>query len=105
MLFTYLLGFGGDIVPYLLEFRLCRHGEFFKVIDCKKIAGQVHQKAIPIIEHSRKSYCADNAIDKATINLPNFLLVVADSTSPKGTFRGSSSGTWIDGFCIKRPAL
>ena len=78
---------------------------FFKVIDCKKIARQVRQEAIPIIEQSRKSYRADNAVDEATISLPDFLLVVADSASPEGTFRGSSSGTWIDGFRIEMPAL
>jgi hypothetical protein len=38
MLFTYLLGLGGDIVPYLLELRLRRHGVFLKVLDRKKIA-------------------------------------------------------------------
>jgi hypothetical protein len=50
-------------------------------------------------------YHADNAIDEATINLPDFLDVVAESTSPKGTFCGLSSGTWTDGFRIERLAL
>jgi len=65
----------------------------------------VHQKAILIIKYPTKSYCADNAVEEATINLPNFLDVIADSASPKGAFCGSSSGTWTDGFHIERPAL
>ena len=56
-------------------------------------------------KRSRKSYRADNAVDEATINLPDFLLVIADSVSPEGAFCGSSSGTWTDGFRIERPAL
>jgi hypothetical protein len=58
-----------------------------------------------IIKYPTKSYRADNTVDEATINLPDFLVVVADSAPPKGTFRGSSSGTWTDGFGIERPAL
>jgi len=85
--------------------KLCCCGVFSKVLDCEKIARQLHQEAIPIIKSSRKSYCADNAVDKATINLSDFLLVEVDPTSPKGTFCGSSSGTWTNGFHIKRPAL
>jgi len=65
----------------------------------------VRQKSILIIKDPRKSYCADNVVDEATINLPNFVLVVVDSASPKGALCGSSSGTWIDGFRIERPAL
>jgi hypothetical protein len=65
----------------------------------------VHQKVIPIIKYPTKSYHAVNVVDEATINLPDFLLVVADSVSFEGTFCGSSSGTWIDGFHIKRPTL
>ena len=63
------------------------------------------QEAISVIKHLRKAYCADIAVDEATMNLSDFLLVVADSASPEGMFRGSSSGTWIDGFGIERPAL
>jgi hypothetical protein len=65
----------------------------------------VHQKAISVIKHSRKAYRADNAVDEATMDLSDFLLVVAGSASPEGVFHGSSSGTWIDGFGIERPAL
>ena len=39
------------------------------------------------------------------MNLSDFLLVAADSASPEGVFHDSSSGTWIDGIGIKRPAL
>ena len=105
MLFTYLLGLGGDIVPYLLELRLCCHGVFLKVLDRKKIAREVRQKAISVIKHSRKAYRTDNAVDEATMNLSNFLLVAADSASPEGVFHDSSSDTWIDGIGIERPAL
>jgi len=105
MLFTYLLGFGGNVVPYLLELRLCHRGVFFKVLNCKDITRQVHQEAILIIKYSRKSYRADNAIDEATINFSDLLLIDASSTSPEGAFRGSSSATCIDGFWIERPAL
>ena len=63
------------------------------------------QKPIPIIKDSLKTCRADNTVDEATIKLPDFLLVEADSASPKGAFRGSSSGTWIDGFHIVMPAL
>jgi len=63
----------------------------------------VYQEAI--IKHSRKSYCTNNAIDEVTINLPNFLLVIADSTSPEGMSCSLSSGTWIDGFHIVMLAL
>jgi len=52
-----------------------------------------------------KSYCTVNAVDEATINFPGFVLAAADSASPEGVFTGSSSGTWIDGFRIERPAL
>ena len=38
MVFTYLLGFGGDVIPDLLEFLFCRHWVFSKVVDCKEIA-------------------------------------------------------------------
>ena len=63
------------------------------------------QKPILIIKDSLKTYHADNTVDEATIKLPDFLLVEADSALPKGTFCGLSSGTWIDGFCIIMPAL
>lgn len=43
--FTYLLGFGGDIIPYHLKFSFCCCRVFFKVLDCEKIARQVRQKA------------------------------------------------------------
>jgi len=105
MLFTYLLGFGGNVVPYLLELRLCCCGVFFKVLDCKDITRQVCQEAILIIKYSRKSYHTDNAVDEATINFSDLLLVDASSTSPEGAFHGSSSATCIDGFRIERPAL
>ena len=105
MLFTYLLGFRGNVVLYLLELRLCCHGVFFKILDCKKITRQVHQEAILIIKYSRKSYHADNAVDKATINLSDLLLVDVGSTSTEGMFHGSSSATCINGFRIERPAL
>ena len=88
MLFTYLLGFGGDGVPYLLEFLFCRRRVFFEVVNRKKVARQVCQEAISVIKHSRKAYCTDNAVDEASINLSDFLLVVADSVSPEGVFRG-----------------
>jgi hypothetical protein len=50
----------------------------------------VCQKATPIIKDPLKSYCADNAVDEATIMLPNFLLAVAGSASPEGMFCSSS---------------
>ena len=96
-LFTHL-GFQGNIIPYLLEFRFY-HQVFFKVIDCKKIA---RDKVNPII---MTTYCAVNAIDEATINLPGFVLAAVDSALPEGAFPGSSSGTWINGFHIERLAL
>jgi hypothetical protein len=65
----------------------------------------VCQKVTLIVKDPLKSYRADNAVDEATIKLPDFLLAVADPASPEGTFCGSSSGTWIDGFLIERPAL
>ena len=49
------------------------------------------QKAIPTIKDPIKTYRADNAVDEATINLPDFLLVVVDPASPEGAFHGSSS--------------
>ena len=63
------------------------------------------QKAIPIIKDSLRSYYADNTVDEVTIKLPDFLLVEANSASPRGAFHSSSSGTWIDGFRIIMPAL
>ena len=62
------------------------------------------QKVTLIVKDPLKSYCTDNAVDEATIKLPNFLLAIAGSASPKGMFCGSSSGTWINGFLIERPA-
>jgi hypothetical protein len=93
--FTYLLGFRGDIVPYFLEFGFCRHRVFLKVVDRKKIArvAQACQKAIPLIKYPMKSYRAVNVVGEATINFPDFALGVVDSASPKGAFCGSSSGT------------
>jgi hypothetical protein len=38
VLFTYLLSFRGDIVPYLLELRLGRRGVISEILDRKKIA-------------------------------------------------------------------
>ena len=52
-----------------------------------------------------RSYRADNAVDDTTNNLPDFVLLVADSASPEGVVPGSLLGTWIDGFRIERPAL
>ena len=78
---------------------------FFNVLDRKKVTRQVYQEAISIIKHARKPYCADNAIDEATMNLSGFLLAVAVSASPEGAFHRSSSATCIDGFWIERPAL
>ena len=52
-----------------------------------------------------RSYRADNAIDDVTINLPDFILLVADSASPEGMVLGSVLGTWINGFGINRLAL
>ena len=103
VLFTYLLGFGGNTVPYLLELRLGRCGVISEIVDRKKIA---RDKCVrKQFRQIRKSYRTDNAIDEATINLPDFLLVVVDSTSPEGAFCGLSSGTWTDDFRIERPAL
>ena len=47
----------------------------------------------------------DNAVDDATINLPDFVVLVADSASPEGAVLGSLLGTSSDGFGIERPAL
>ena len=105
MLFTYLLGLGGDVIPDLLEFLFCRRWVFFEVVNCKEIAREKCQKATPIVKDPLKSYRTDNTVDEATIMLPDFLLAVAGSASPEGTSRGSSSGTWIDSFLIERPAL
>ena len=93
MLFTYILSFRGNSVPYLLEFLFCHCWVFFEIVNCKKIARQVCQEAILVIKHLRKAYYANNAIDEASINLSNFLLIVADSVLPKGMFCGLSSGT------------
>ena len=38
MVFTYLLGLGGNVIPDLLEFLFCHHWVFSKVVDCKEIA-------------------------------------------------------------------
>jgi hypothetical protein len=55
-----------------------------------------------MIKYRVKSYRADNAVDDATIDLPNFVLFAA---SPEGVVLGSELGTWIDGFGIERLAL
>jgi hypothetical protein len=52
-----------------------------------------------------RSYRAVNAVDDATINLPDFIRLVAGSASPEGMVPGSLLGTWNDGFGIERPAL
>jgi hypothetical protein len=54
---------------------------------------------------TRKSYRADNVVDEATMYLPDFLLVMADSASPEGASCGSFAGAWKDGFRIERLAL
>ena len=52
-----------------------------------------------------RSYRADNVVADVTINLPDFVFLVANSVSSEGVVVGSLLGTWIDGPGIERPAL
>ena len=38
MVFTYLLGLRGDVIPDCLDFLFCHHWVFFEVVNCKEIA-------------------------------------------------------------------
>jgi hypothetical protein len=81
---------------------------FFQVINRKKVAKDecvIVSSVNNWLNIRVRSYRADNAVDDATIILPDFVLLVADSASPEGVVPGSLLGTWSDGFGIERPAL